>query len=381
LVEYLVNLDDRHLSHLTLVTGTMPRPSLQELIRRQENERAASNKSDYIFLTAEQRRTRVAKTTEECDFFLKKYVALLDSAHEKGEKVGISLDIECDYVLPGHKPFRRADPHFWAKYLFPGVSRDKLTKRKEENKNIKKAYDKLKEAAIDDDKELKDLYWRRNSNLLSSGLPQSNVMAIQLASTGDPEGDLVFAIDVSELIKANRGRVKLPDLMETVLSHPAVIFVNANQFEDLDAVVNQFYGGRQLSIRYVEAHQFFKKAWGPNWNGVGKTGGPKSSSGVRQVFEYGFKEENLTWFKNVRCTCSHWWAKEWSDEQIHYGLMDSRGVVMVFDKVFGGKPGQSLDKMAIEFPLRFYDPTVKARRQLRNTNRAVNGVHLELEDS
>jgi hypothetical protein len=54
---------------------------------------------------------------------------------------------------------------------------------------------------------------------------------------------------------------------------------------------------------------------------------------------------------------------------------------MCLDKVFGGRPGESLDKMAITFPLRFINPTTKAKKQLKNFNRASNGGHLTLEDS
>jgi hypothetical protein len=245
----------------------MPGRSREEAIQRQQEHRAKSGRTDYVFLDPERRRERILKTTKECEVFLAKYLTRLDKAYSLGEKVEISLDTEDDYVSPSYRPCRKTDPHYWVKNLMQGVSHAKLDARKKENEGIDKTYKRMLNEAVDDKEGTKSIYWQWRSARHSTGLPKCSVMAIQLACTGDKDGDLVCAIHVSNLIKDNKGSVKLPEMMRSVLTHPAAIFVNANQFEDLEAVISQFYPGKELSIHYVEMHEFLQKVFGQGWNG------------------------------------------------------------------------------------------------------------------
>ena len=118
-----------------------------------------------------------------------------------------------------------------------------------------------------------------------------------MACTADSEGNNTFAIHLNQLIASNGGRMKLPHSMRKVLTHPAAIFINANQHNDLDAVINAFYGGRLDGVKFVEAHQLFRSEWGEKWDGLDPQGKARSTSGFLRIFEYAFRAEKLTWKK------------------------------------------------------------------------------------
>jgi hypothetical protein len=95
------------------------------------------------------------------------------------------------------------------------------------------------------------------------GVPHCSILAIQIACSADPKGELVFAIHVRQLIeKCSKGQVKLPGIMKSLLTHKSAIFINANEHNDLAALIDMFYGGKLEGIRYVKAHNlFFSSMW------------------------------------------------------------------------------------------------------------------------
>jgi hypothetical protein len=358
----------------------MPRETRSETICRQKESRARKNKTDYVLLTEEERRMRVAKTEEECNFFLAKHLVLLDKAHAKGEVVGICLDVECDWVDPEYKPYQKENAHFWAKNLFQGISRNELVTQKGKNQGINNHYKKTIDSLIDNEEAAKEAHWQWRQELRTKGLPLCNILAIQIASTADPLGDLVFAMQINKLVESYGGKVKLPHLMRKLLTHPATVFVNANQYDDLLGVIDTFYEGKLEGVQYVEIQCLLKKAWGPEWDRADLDGSPESGrkvetkSGITEIHEYAFKIENMTWYKDFSCTCSHWWVKIWTDAQTHYALMDVFSPIMSLNHTLKNL-SVILNRMALVFPLWFMTAEVAERKRTKNFNWATNGQH------
>jgi hypothetical protein len=99
-------------------------------------------------------------------------------------------------------------------------------------------------------------------------------------------------------------------------------------------------------------------------------GKSKTATGVLDIYEQTFKVENLTWYKDLACTLSNWSLLNWTDEQIHYVLMD----VFCFPKSSSKSSkttGAILDKLAKTFLLCFEDTAVQARTRQKNTNRSA----------
>jgi hypothetical protein len=246
------------------------RRSLKESVELQRKRREETGKTDYVFLTQEKRRTRVCKTDLQCEFFLNKYLTLLNHTHKKGQKLAISLDVEGDAGREGQSQ----NLHYWARNLI-GKSKAEIQSRKKNNADIDKTFKKLIKMSVDDDHGAAQLHWRWMEERRTVGVPHCDILAIQMACSADPKGDLVFTIQVKELIEESyKGQVKLPATMKAVLTHPAAIFVNVNQYEDIAKLIEMFYGGKLEGVRYVEMGNLCLAAWGPNWNGFDPSGKP-----------------------------------------------------------------------------------------------------------
>ena len=122
------------------------RRSLKESVELQRKRREESGKSDYVFLTQEKRRARVCKTDLQCEFFLNKYLTLLDHMHKKGQKLAISLDVEGDAGREGQSP----NLHYWARNLI-GTGKAEIQSRKKNNADIDRTFKKLIKMSVDDD--------------------------------------------------------------------------------------------------------------------------------------------------------------------------------------------------------------------------------------
>jgi hypothetical protein len=93
------------------------------------------------------------------------------------------------------------------------------------------------------------------------------------------------------------------------------------------------------------------------------------------MFEYSFRHQNLTWFKDIECTLSHWWYQPWTPEQEDYALKDVETVKMAVNKTFDNV-GNILEQMAKPYPVRFeVKKTNKTGNQLANPD-SVGSTHL-----
>jgi hypothetical protein len=347
----------------------MPKKSFKGQVEAKRRARREKNKPDFVFLDSEKRRDRVVRTIEQCDRFAGGMINILDSLPE-GSTAGIAVDIECDWVDPDARLKRKKDPHFWSRRLLGCPSKETYESRMAQNEKIDQTYKALLDRTTDDDTYIAT-YWEWCRQRHEMGVPKTDVLAIQVALTADPEGDFTFAIHVRELVESGpRNQVKLPEVMEKLLTHKNAVLFNANQYADIRAILNTFYpNGRLDNIRYVEAHDLFQKGWGPEW-------GP---SGVLTIFEKAFLHKNWTWDKDLAVTCSHWWKWPWTDKQILYALSDSETMKMAANETFDDL-STILRMMAKTFPLKFVDPEVQLRKSKKASNSKAQAQRREVTD-
>jgi hypothetical protein len=129
--------------------------SFKKAWRGQEEICKEKAKIDYVFLTEGEGRSRICKTEKQCEAFHSKILTLLDEEQQKGLKVGITLDIECD---SGQRPRRPPNLHYRAQNLMKGVSGNEIQKRKK-NIDIDTTFKKMIKMSIDDDQEVTQFYW------------------------------------------------------------------------------------------------------------------------------------------------------------------------------------------------------------------------------
>ena len=194
-----------------------------------------------------------------------------------------------------------------------GVKREEIERRWKKRESLKKGSDRKGAARKVSG------YWRHREEDLLEGIANGTVAAISIAAAEDESGEDTFAIHCGNVI--NNGKPEMPPSFLSLIQNPACVLLNVGQHEDLDAVISSFFKTEIIGIKYIDAQDFFLKAWGENWNGKDKTGKYRSTNGVLNIIEHA--NPGYTMLKQPHITNSNWLAPRWTLEQIRYVLEDT----------------------------------------------------------
>ena len=260
----------------------MVRPPLSERKRKYDEFRRTTSRKGITFLTQQERAKRLCVTEDQANVFLNGLISLADQRLQTGESMILVMDIECDLVKSTTKSRRPSDQFYWFRELLNAQGQSKETIQDRETrqkgfirKNRWRRYTPVEKVRY---------YWLNNVRSQIQGMLHSSCHTIQLAAVDDEPGNLTFAIHTARLINQDyKGEIKMPPLLLNLLTHPAVIFCNVNQFDDIASIINSFWEGMEVRrIKYIEAEDFFLHQWGyecPN-----KEGRRLSTTGVLNIF-------------------------------------------------------------------------------------------------
>ena len=99
-------------------------------------------------------------------------------------------------------------------------------------------------------------FWRHKEEDRLDGIANATVGAYAIAAAEDEEGTDTFAVHVGNVV--GRDRTEMPPALLKLLCHPAVVWINVGQYEDINAMITTFYDDPQFKkdlcrIKYIDA--------------------------------------------------------------------------------------------------------------------------------
>ena len=272
--------------------------------QKYDKQRKEKNLKDLDFLTASQRAKRICHSWKEADTYLRMHIRRADDREKRGERYVMVLDVE----EPSAKEFSWHEREL----RMDGVGKAEIDGRWRKRKSMKGNSDRV-------GTEMRTVhYWRHREEDREFGIANATVAAFSISAADDYKGENTFAVHCGNVI--GNGRPKMPPSLLQLLQHPAAIFVNCEQYGDVDNILTSFFPGKQEGIKIIDAEQFFLDAWGPHWNGINKDGTAKSTNGVLNIVEAAFP--GFTFQKDPRVTMSNWLAPRFTPLQTKYTLED-----------------------------------------------------------
>ena len=243
---------------------------INKLAKKYQDRRKRNPLVDMEFLTITQRKARICHKASDVDRWLQRHLKVADKKHEKGERHVVVLDVEEAQNLSWHERELKLD----------GVSEEELRERRRTAQSLKGETDRKKAASK------VAYFWEHRKQDREKAICKSSVAAFAIAVAGDDDGELTFGVHCGNVI--GQGRPQMPPTFCEFLQHPAVVFVNVGQREDLEGVINSFIKKRIEKVKYVDGEDFFLDAWGQHWNGMDDNGQWKSCNGVLNIVEHAF---------------------------------------------------------------------------------------------
>ena len=274
-----------------------------------------SVRSPLELMDREERRRRTLYRSWQLDPYLKGIMQMADEAGERGESITCVLDTEGDQVNFDSARRKRhvncdgkvvsGDPfyHHRLALLRSGLSEEEVRERERATKVIannwkrKKPWEKIRD------------HYEAQAKRIGSGLLLSDCHVIQVTVLEDKENKFPFILQATRLTETEyEGENRLPPAFESFLTHPHIVFVNQEMYDDLAVIINSFYGGKLVGVKYAEISTVMIDRWGDCPNG-----------GL-DIFHRAVPDK--TWGKVKWITRGQWWPANLSDAYIEYAFLD-----------------------------------------------------------
>ena len=317
--------------------------NIREEHEKQKQFQATTKRRIFEFMTDEERRKRTCKRSWELDVYLDKILKLANDAQAKGETVTLLADREGDQVnkdtplrqrvrnpegkiVPGDEYY-----HHRRSLQNAGVSEEEIRQREVTTKRIQKAWRKKRP-----EQKIRD-YYAVQAQKAQQGLLPSSCHVIQVAVLEDKEDECTFILQATQLVETEYGgERRLPPKFGEVLTHPAMRIVNISMFDDLAHIVNSFYGGRLIGIKYADMEDIMADRWGRN-----------CEKNALDMFHRAFPD--LTWPKDILIAMSHWWVKKLTEKQLAYAFADPVSIKMILNAT-NDDATHPIDHFCVTFP-------------------------------
>ena len=262
-------------------------------------------KTDLIYLTPQKREAHICNGNAGLNFFLQQHLKAANRCEKTGKDYMIVMDVE---LMPSKK------------FSWHAVELKKKGVKEQEIEARWRHLELLRGTPERKKPHLKIAnYWENRREERRDAICRGAVASFAMAAADDVDGDLTFAAHCSNIINEGGGIPMMPAALRELLTHPSVIFINVNQYDDLDNLLSSFYTWEVGPLKYLEAESFFLEMWGPEWNGR-EGGKPRPTTGLINIVEKG--KPGFTMYKNPKTTTSDWEQNPWSPAQKRYALED-----------------------------------------------------------
>ena len=276
-------------------------------------------------MNADERAKRTCSRSWEANVFLDKIIEMADKAEAEGKMITAVIDREGDQVNADSSLRKRVrDPngkilpgdefyHHRRSLQRDGISDDEIRQREIFDRQLRKSWRKKKP-----EQKIRD-YYAFQAQRAKQGLLPSSCHIIQVAIVEDDKDECTFILQATRLVETEYGgERRLMPKFGQFLTHPAMCSTNVSMNDDLAHIINAFYGGCLVGVKYAEMEDVMADRWGRN-----------CERSALDMFHRAFPE--LTWPKDVMIAMGHWWVKKLTPKQTGYAFSDVNSLKKVLN--------------------------------------------------